>query len=147
MCTFQTLFGDWYPDFSSTKYHGMNTWWSRCLSVHISWGNGLVLLGCMCLTAIHIMDWCQTKSHYLNQYWPRSVAPYGITAPQWGGCIGHILQIKINLEFVIEIAVFLLPFSSYHTRLQLFEIMQHLFDSCLYMVALMSFMNCNNVFL
>ena len=31
-----------------------------------------------------VMAWChQAMSHYLNQCWPNSVAPYGITKPQW----------------------------------------------------------------
>ena len=30
------------------------------------------------------MGWCrQETSHYLNQYWPRSVSPYSTTRPQW----------------------------------------------------------------
>ena len=30
------------------------------------------------------MAWCnQASSHYLGQYWPRFMSPYGITRPQW----------------------------------------------------------------
>ena len=30
------------------------------------------------------MDWCrQATSHYLNQCWPRSPTPYGVTRPHW----------------------------------------------------------------
>ena len=30
------------------------------------------------------MAWChQATSHYLNQSWPRSLSPYGVTSPQW----------------------------------------------------------------
>ena len=30
------------------------------------------------------MAWChQATSHYLNQWWPRSLPPYGVTRPQW----------------------------------------------------------------
>ena len=25
----------------------------------------------------------QASSHYLNQFWPRPVSPYGVTMPQW----------------------------------------------------------------
>ena len=40
------------------------------------------------LTLIQVMAWrhqdkSQAISHHLNQYWPRSVSPYGITRPQW----------------------------------------------------------------
>ena len=35
-------------------------------------------------TLVQVMAWCrQATSHYLNQCWPRSLAPYGITRPQW----------------------------------------------------------------
>ena len=33
---------------------------------------------------VAIMDWsCQVTSHYLRQCWPRSMASYGVTRPQW----------------------------------------------------------------
>ena len=36
-------------------------------------------------TLVQVMAWCrQATSHYLNQCWPRSAMPYGITGPQWG---------------------------------------------------------------
>ena len=35
-------------------------------------------------TLLIIMAWCrQAASHYLNQCWPRSPKPYGVTRPQW----------------------------------------------------------------
>ena len=35
-------------------------------------------------TFVHVMAWCcQATSHYLSQYWPRSMSPYGIIRPQW----------------------------------------------------------------
>ena len=35
-------------------------------------------------TLVQGMTWChQLTSHYLNQCWPRSLSPYGITRPQW----------------------------------------------------------------
>ena len=35
-------------------------------------------------TFVQVMDWCrQATSHYLNQCWPRSPMPYGVTRPQW----------------------------------------------------------------
>ena len=43
-------------------------------------------------TLVQVMAWCrQATSHYLNQCWPRSLSPYGITRPQWiniGQCNG-----------------------------------------------------------
>ena len=33
---------------------------------------------------VQVMAWCrQATSHYLNQCWPRSPTPYGVTMPQW----------------------------------------------------------------
>ena len=35
-------------------------------------------------TLVQVMAWCrQAASHYLSQYWPRSVSPYGVIKPQW----------------------------------------------------------------
>ena len=35
-------------------------------------------------TLVQVMAWCrQARSHYLNQCWPRSSPPYGVTRPQW----------------------------------------------------------------
>ena len=35
-------------------------------------------------TLVQVMAWCrQATSHYLNQCWPRSPMPYGVTRPQW----------------------------------------------------------------
>ena len=35
-------------------------------------------------TLVQVMVWClQAPNHYLSQYWPGFVSPYGITRPQW----------------------------------------------------------------
>ena len=35
-------------------------------------------------TLVQVMAWChQATSHYLNQCWPRSPTPYGVTRTQW----------------------------------------------------------------
>ena len=35
-------------------------------------------------TLDQVMAWCrQATSHYLNQCWPSSMLPYGVTKPQW----------------------------------------------------------------
>ena len=35
-------------------------------------------------TLVQVMAWCRhATSHYLNQCWPRSSTPYGVTRPQW----------------------------------------------------------------
>ena len=36
-------------------------------------------------TLVQVMAWClQATSHYLNQCWPRSLSPFGVSRPQWG---------------------------------------------------------------
>ena len=35
-------------------------------------------------TLVQVMAWCrQATSHYLSQWWPRSLSPYVVTRPQW----------------------------------------------------------------
>ena len=35
-------------------------------------------------TLVQVMAWCrQATSHYLSQWWPSSMSPYGVTRPQW----------------------------------------------------------------
>ena len=35
-------------------------------------------------TLVQVMAWCrQATRHYLNQCWPKSVSPNGVTRPQW----------------------------------------------------------------
>ena len=35
-------------------------------------------------TLVQVMAWCcQATSHYLSQWWPRSLSPYGVPRPQW----------------------------------------------------------------
>ena len=49
---------------------------------------------------VQAMAWCrQATSHYISQCWPRSLAPYGVTMPQW---VTLILQITYYMwyEFV-----------------------------------------------
>ena len=34
-------------------------------------------------TLVQVMAWChQAPCHYMSQYWPRSMSPYGVTRPQ-----------------------------------------------------------------
>ena len=37
--------------------------------------------------------WRQTTSHYLSQYWPKSLSPYGVTGPQWVIFIIHHIDL------------------------------------------------------
>ena len=52
-------------------------------------------------TLVQVMAWCrQATSHYLSQWWPRSMSPYGVIRPQWVNTTkykfcAHILQNSI----------------------------------------------------
>ena len=42
-------------------------------------------------TLVQVMAWFrQAPSHYLNQCWPRSMSPNGITRPQWVDWLAYI---------------------------------------------------------
>ena len=43
---------------------------------------------------VQVMAWCrQATNHYLNQCWPRSLLPYGVTRPQWVNPLSWVVQI------------------------------------------------------
>ena len=61
-------------------------------------------------TLIQVMAWCrQATSHYLSQWWPRSLSPYGVTRPQWvkslapGRCGCNIVLVIFKLISMIDI--------------------------------------------
>ena len=58
-------------------------------TINIGSGNGLVLN--------------RRKSHYLKQWWPRSLTPYGITRPQWVKAIDMKSGIDIQIIFLCDI--------------------------------------------
>ena len=69
MCTFKTKLGDWYHEYLSKHYPGMNAKWFCWWKINIVSGSGLVPSG-----------------NNLGRYWPRSQMPYawcGVTWPQW----------------------------------------------------------------
>ena len=50
-------------------------------------------------TLVEVMAWCrQATSHYLNQCWPRSMLPYGVTRPQW---VNYHMQSGHKFPYVI----------------------------------------------
>ena len=66
--TFHAQFGDRYLEYSIKHHPGMDAW-------------GLIDYKS---TLVQVMAWChQVTSHYLNECWPRSLTPYGITRLQW----------------------------------------------------------------
>ena len=84
---------DWINSLTTGKF-----WWNfrylifQKISVIDGWGISCELaLRWMSLdltddksTLVQVMAWChQATSHYLNQCWPRSLLPYGVTRPQW----------------------------------------------------------------
>ena len=61
-------------------------------------------------TLTQVMDWChQATSHYLSQWWPRSLSPFCVTRPQWfkptcwmdgdQNKMGNILQMTYQIVF------------------------------------------------
>ena len=59
-------------------------------------------------TLVQVMAWCrQATSHYLNQFWPRSPTPYGVTWPQWVNHIlhGYISRIFLRLSFIFYLSL------------------------------------------
>ena len=86
VCKFETQHEDWYLEYSKKLYPGMNargTCW------------------CFKSTLVKVMAWChKATSHYLNQCWPRSLMPYGITIPQW---IDHEKSMNTNSLIPIPI--------------------------------------------
>ena len=52
-------------------------------------------------TLVQVMAWChQATSHYLNQCWPRSPTPYGVTRPQWVNSLA-LARCPNNFETII----------------------------------------------
>ena len=50
-------------------------------------------------TLVQVMAWCrQAKSHYLSQWWPRSMSPYGITRSQWGKDLSLMVPYIVGAE-------------------------------------------------
>ena len=48
-------------------------------------------------TLVQVRAWCrQATSHYLSQYWPRSLSPYGVTRTQWVDVYRTLKQGKIS---------------------------------------------------
>ena len=50
-------------------------------------------------TLVQVMAWCrQATSHYLNQCWPRSILPYGVTRPQWVNLTLSSAQLPVKFK-------------------------------------------------
>ena len=59
-------------------------------------------------TLVQVMAWCrQATSHYLNQCWPRSLLPNGVTRPQWVNWAGYFLR---NWNWFVKQGVISLTF-------------------------------------
>ena len=84
--------------------------------------------------------WRQATSHYLNQCWPRSPTPYGVTRPQWVNKLivisgihftedfplAIIIWWKIHLPVIPYLAIMLLQISVYGMTAALLYNMQNL---------------------
>ena len=58
-----------------------SNWWLRCfLQIALRWS---LDLKDDTSTLVQVMAWCrQTTSHYLSQYWPRSISLHVVTRPR-----------------------------------------------------------------
>ena len=65
-------------------------------------------------TLVQAMAWsCQATSHYLSQYWPSSLSPYGVTRAQWVNTLRpskmaarwHLKLILLNENVCISIEI------------------------------------------
>ena len=82
----------WFNSLAPVRFEWDFRWLIFKLTLMISdWGVSCeIALWCMPLdltddksTLVQVMAWChQATSHYLNQCWPRSLPPYGVTRPQ-----------------------------------------------------------------
>ena len=61
------------------QYHRM-IFWPPYLT-HFLWNHPGMEVKNHELTLVQVMDWCrQAISHYLSQYWPRSMSPFAVTS-------------------------------------------------------------------
>ena len=64
---------------------------STCYEITLKWMSQHLLDNKS--TLVQVMAWCrQATSHYLNQFWPRCMSPYGVTRPQWVNSFAPCLQ-------------------------------------------------------
>ena len=79
-------------------------------------------------TLVQVMAWCrQATSHYLNQCWPRSKLPYGVTRPQWVKVpVSYLWHICINIWLLMIFMIFSL-IRRHHSieRMWSLDLLQH----------------------
>ena len=55
-------------------------------------------------TLVQVMAWCrQATSHYLSQYWPCSLSPYGITRPEWVKDGNGFMTLDLKCQTLIQL--------------------------------------------
>ena len=63
---------------------------------------------------VQVMTWCrQATSHYLNQCWPRSLPPYGVTRPQWVKVVATFNYVGRSYNLLIATTGFIWIISSF----------------------------------
>ena len=74
-------------------------------------------------TLVQVMAWCcQATSHYLNQCWPRSLPPYGITRPQWVKCMDDVrLAQYITLGYLLVMRNALIQPDANHGQISIWK--------------------------
>ena len=70
-------------------------------------------------TLVQVMVWChQATSHYLSQFWPKSLSPYDLTRPQWvkeGKWLGQIKNFEDDKLKTLNMPIFI---QIYNKKLQ-----------------------------
>ena len=76
-------------------------------------------------TLVQVMAWCcQATSHYLSQWWPRSLSPYGVTRPQWvNEILGKLILVIDGWGISSEIAHMEMPLDLTNDRSTLVQVM------------------------
>ena len=92
-------------------------------------------------TLVQVMAWCRlATSHYLNQCWPSSMSPYGVTKPQ---CL--LMNICGNLIFeyvwIMAVVIYLCIILSHPRHLYVYVSMYMCMYAYMYMCTQMYILN------
>ena len=97
-----------------------NSKWSTCSEIALSWM--LHNLTKEKSTLLQVMAWCrQATSHYLNQCWPRSMSPYGVTRPrpveEIASVIAHFSPVPELIHMAVHIYIYICIYMSRHNTM------------------------------
>ena len=68
-------------------------------------------------TLVQVMAWCrQATSHYLSQWWPRSLSPYGVNRPEWVNIKQYVAWNVQDVSLFFSVSAHLDPNESDYLR-------------------------------